>query len=408
LHSVSILVIFLQMSLFIIHYHEIGLKGGNRSFFESRLKNNLQRSLNAIKSAKITKKHDHFRVECLKHDAQAVKEKLQLVFGIEYFAEVTTVKPDLKSVIKESIGFLENELGHYQDVRNSAKKISFRVEVHRADKNFFMNSVDLAKAISAQILSQFQSLKVDLSGAQLVLRVVWGRDEVHLYLTKHPGSGGLPVGSAGKVVSLISSGFDSPVASWMMMRRGATVVFVHFHSYPAVGPESIENVKSIISVLNNFQFQSKLYLLPLLEYQKIVVAKAPAPLRVLLYRRMMIRLAERVLYREKAKALVTGESLGQVASQTLDNIHGVDILAHRPVFRPLIGINKQEIIRMAEKIGTAVISAQPYEECCSLYVPRSPVLSVKIEDLEKAEEYLQIDSCVEILWSKREVVNLQA
>ncbi len=317
--------------------------------------------------------------------------------------------PDFEAVAECAVRLVEEALRGVVG-EASGDGIPFRVLVNRKDKQFPMNSMQIAAEISGRILPRFKGedgkshrLKVDLSHPKIILNVTWDHDKVFLYANKEKGPGGLPVGSAGKVVALLSSGFDSPVASWMMMRRGAKLVFVHFHSYPAVGPESIENVEVIVKILNRHQFASFLYLIPLIEYQKEVVAKAPSSLFVLLYRRMMMRLAQRVMYREGGKALVTGESLSQVASQTLDNLHVVDVLAKRPVFRPLIGMNKEEIIQWAERIGTARISEQPYEECCSLYASRSPALSAKLEEIEAAEALLDVAGFEEKLWSAREV-----
>lgn len=383
----------------IIHYHEIALKGGNRSFFESKLKDNLMRVMKGVKGAKVQKKYDHFRV-VFEGDAEEVKARLLQVCGVENFSIVESVEVDLEKVGKRGIELVREELEEREG------KVKFRVTVHRSNKNFEMNSMELSKEISAQILPEFDALKVDLKHPEVVLYVDWGAKEVLLSVKKNPGLGGLPVGVSGKVVSLLSSGFDSPVSSFMMMRRGATVVPVHFHSYPSTGMESIDNVKAICEKLAKFQGAMKLYLIPLLDYQKAVVGKAPAALRVLLYRRMMIRLAQRVMKREKAKALITGESLAQVASQTLDNMNTVNVLAERPVLRPLIGMNKNEIIALAEKIGTAEISKQPYEDCCSLYIPKTPALAAHVSELEEAEKKLDIERFEQELWDEREVVKM--
>jgi len=316
------------------------------------------------------------------------------------FSWAKHVKPTMEAVAEAGVAMIGEALER-QDLAN-ADLVTFRVTVRRRDKSLDMNSMELAKEISGHVLPEFPNFKVKLKNPDVTLFVDWGKDKSFVYANKVNAVGGLPVGSSGKVVSLLSAGFDSPVASWMMMRRGATVVFVHFHSYPAVGHESVENVEEIVKILNRYQFESKLYLIPLIDYQKAVVAKTPAPLRVLLYRRMMIRLAERVRRFERAKALVTGESLGQVASQTLDNMNVVNRLAAWPVMRPLIGMNKREIIQMSERVGTAEISAQPYEDCCSLYVPKAPALAAKLDEIEAAEALLDVERFEDELWEKRE------
>ncbi len=383
------------MATAIVHYHEIALKGGNRSFFEAKLKENLGRVLEEV--AKVEKKYDHFRVHFEERDEEKVREKLGMVCGVENFSFVSSCETNFEEVVARGLEMVKAEVGERENV-------TFRVTVHRSDKDFEMNSMEIAKKISAGILPKVDSLRVDLKNATVVLYVDWGKSEVKLSVKKEAGLGGLPVGASGKVVSLISSGFDSPVASFMMMRRGATVCYVHFHSYPATGMESMENVKKIVERLNEFQGKSKLYMIPLIDFQKKVVKGAPAALRVLLYRRMMIRLAQRVQRREKAKALITGESLAQVASQTLENMNTVNALADRPVLRPLIGMNKNEIIKMAEQIGTAEISKQPYDDCCSLYIPKAPALAAHVSELEEAEKDLEIEQFEEELWKAREVV----
>lgn len=390
------------MPLFVIHYHEIALKGGNRSFFESVLKKNLSRAFEDFKDLKIEQKRDHFRVlSPHEEDEAAIAARLKEIFGVACFSRVEREITDFDAVAKHGIELIQKEL----DERSikAGGKVTFRVDVIRRNKAFSMNSIELEWELSSRILPAFTCLQVHLKKPQLTLYVDWGEKETILYLNKIPGLGGLPVGTSGKLVSLISSGFDSPVASFFMMRRGAKIVFVHFHSYPAVGPQSIENVEAIVKRLNRFQFESKLYLIPLIEYQKRVVADAPAPLRVVLYRRMMVRLAEKVMFYEGAKGLITGESLGQVASQTLDNLIVTNAVASRPIYRPLIGMNKDEIIRKAEKIGTAEISSQPYEDCCSLYVPKAPALSAKLPEVEEVEAKLDVERYAEELWGKKEI-----
>ncbi|MDP2624784.1 MAG: tRNA uracil 4-sulfurtransferase ThiI [Candidatus Peregrinibacteria bacterium] len=386
----------------VARYHEIALKGGNRSFFESRLHKNMERVLEGVDGARVVRERDQLIVHFDKEDDQEeVKIRLKKVFGIVHFFFVDSVKSEMSVVAKRSVELVKETLeglGLRED-----EMVTFRVVVNRRDKSLGKNSMQLARELAGLVLPELENLKVDLSRPRVKLYVDWAKDEVMIYANKIPGPGGLPVGTAGKVVSLLSSGFDSPVASWMLMRRGAKVIFVHFHSYPAVGHESIDNVERIVEILDQYQGHSKLYLIPLNEYQKFVVAKAPAPLRVLLYRRMMVRLAERVMRYESAKALVTGESLAQVASQTLDNLHVVDTLASRPVFRPLIGMDKQEIIEWSGVIGTEEISKQPYEDCCSLYVPKTPALAAKPYELEEAETNLEIEKFENLLWEQREV-----
>lgn len=403
--------------MFIIRYHEIALKGGNRPFFESQLKRNLEKSLSSLEGeqdpVKVVNTRDHLEVFCSEGQREEIGNRIRGTLGVANFSwveEIALAKgnpaEDFDLVQAHATRLIEEALAKEGFISETTvgEGVPFRVLVHRKDKQFPLNSMQIAREISGRVLPRFKGrLKVDLSHPKIVLYVTWDYGKVFLYVNKEKGPGGLPVGSAGKVVALLSSGFDSPVASWMMMRRGAKIVFVHFHSYPAVGPESIENVEKIVKILNRYQLASVLYLIPLIEYQKEVVAKAPSPLFVLLYRRMMMRLAQRVMFRETAKALITGESLSQVASQTLDNLNVVNAIAKRPVLRPLIGMNKDEIIEWAIRIGTAEVSAEPYDDCCSLYVSRSPALSAKLDEVEAAEALLDVADFESTLWAAREM-----
>ncbi len=220
----------------------------------------------------------------------------------------------------------------------------------------------------------------------------------------NPALGGLPSGTSGKILSLISSGFDSPVAAWHLMKRGARVDFIHFHSYPRTGKESINNVKNIVQILNRYQTASDLYLVPLLDIQREIFSKCEGKYRILLYRRFMMRIAERVASDIRAGALVTGESLGQVASQTLENIRVTDNSVSLPVFRPLIGMDKVEIINGAKKIGTYEISSQPYEDCCSLFTPRHPATKARLQDIEFEESKLDVKKLIQEAIKKIEKV----
>ena len=218
----------------------------------------------------------------------------------------------------------------------------------------------------------------------------------------------MPVGSSGKVVALLSAGFDSPIASYMMMKRGARVIFVHYHSYPYTSYDSIEQVKQIVKILSKYQFYSRLYIVPIAEAQRIIVLNAPVGLRTILYRRLMVKIAEVIAEKEKAEALVTGESLGQVASQTLRNIRVINQIASLPILRPLIGVDKEEIIQKAREIGTYEISSQPYDDCCSFLTGRHPETWANFEEIFEVEKKFTWNELVEMSLAKAEVENIYA
>jgi thiamine biosynthesis protein ThiI len=220
------------------------------------------------------------------------------------------------------------------------------------------------------------------------------RDRICFSFEKEPGPGGFPVGSSGRVLALLSGGIDSPVAAWRLMKRGCTVVFAHFHAFPLQDHTTIDKTRELARQLTRWQFRSRLLLVPFGTVQQTIVASAPAPLRVVLYRRFMVRIAEGLAARKKAKALVTGESVGQVASQTLDNMSVIDEAARGPVLRPLVGMDKEEITVQARRIGTFDISTLPDQDCCQLFVPRHPATAAKLEEVRAAEAALDVDGLV--------------
>ena len=227
--------------------------------------------------------------------------------------------------------------------------------------------------------------------------------EAYIYSEKLPAAGGLPSGISGKVISLISAGFDSPVASYQLLKRGAKVFYVHFHSVPYTSPQSVEQVEQLVNVLTQYQYESVLYLVPFAEIQQKIVLVADQKLRIILYRRMMMRIAEAIAQREKAQALVTGESLGQVASQTLRNISVIDEVATMPILRPLIGSDKEEIMNIAAKLGTYDISKEPYDDCCSFLSPRTPETWAKIEEVLEEEKKFEVENMVQESLTKMEM-----
>jgi thiamine biosynthesis protein ThiI len=253
-----------------------------------------------------------------------------------------------------------------------------------------LTSPEINRQLGAAV-KENSGARVDLSHAELTVFVEILPRDAFFGFHKIPGPGGLPVGASGRLVSLISGGIDSPVAAYRMMQRGCRLIFVHFHSAPYLDKTSQEKVRKLVSELTRHQFQSRLYLVPFGEIQRQIVAAVNRPLRVVLYRRMMLRIAEAVARGEKAKALVTGESLGQVASQTLENMAVIQQAAALPILRPLVGMDKQEIIDQSRRIGTFDISSMPDQDCCQLFVPKHPATKAKLREVEEAESSLEID-----------------
>lgn len=425
----------------IVHYHEIGLKGKNRNFFEKKLVSNIQKALASLDkfsvkriSGRIIVKYDSKKVSFSK-----IKTRLKKVFGIAYFADAWPSSQDLevlqKNVLKlisDKVALIQNrrQQGHHSKVsildqtqeisqknkrifrrfapsQDDAFKFTFKIETQRSKKTYPLTSPEINQKIGTFVLKNLKDVKVDLEKPDLTCFIEIVEKYAFIYFKKENGLGGLPVGVSGQVVSLISSGFDSPVASFKIMKRGVKVIFCHFHSYPQTNLESIVNVKKLVKILNQYQFSSSLYLIPFLEIQKEIVKKCHSDFYVVLYRRMMVRIGEKIAEKEKAKALITGDSLGQVASQTLENISVINQAIKLPILRPLIEFDKQEIISWAKKISTYKVSSQPYQDCCSLFIPRHPATKAKLADILKEEKKLDIEKLIKIALSKIELIKIK-
>ncbi|MBN2243672.1 MAG: tRNA 4-thiouridine(8) synthase ThiI [Acidobacteria bacterium] len=368
----------------IIHYHEINLKGNNRGWFEACLQNHVTSTLKGLKYRRVRKISGRLVVE-LDPDspADAIERRLAMVFGIANFVSAWEVEAGIEA-IERGLEFLI-ALGDFK---------SFKMDSRRGTKNFPLNSQQLNERLGA-FVQQKSMADVRLSNPDRTFFVEIVDDKAFLYLNKIPAAGGLPQGTGGKVLCLLSGGIDSPVAAYRMMRRGCRVLFIHFHSFPHTSAESQDKVRRILGILSRYQLESRLYLVPFADVQKEIVAYAPAPLRVVLYRRFMLRIAQVIAAREKAKALVTGDSLGQVASQTLENIQTISSVSAMPIFRPLIGSDKEEIIEIARKIETYDISIQADQDCCSLFVPRHPETMARLQQVEEAESGLDVTALVQ-------------
>jgi thiamine biosynthesis protein ThiI len=257
-----------------------------------------------------------------------------------------------------------------------------------------MRSGDVDRRLGAAV-QRATGARVDLTGFEVEVHVEVLRDRIHYSFERCPGAGGLAVGSSGRVMALLSGGIDSPVAAWRLMKRGCNVVAAHFHAFPLQDHTTIDKVSELARVLARYQFRTRLLLVPFATTQQTIVASCPAPLRVVLYRRFMVRIAEALAARNRAKALVTGESVGQVASQTIDNIAVIDDAATLPVLRPLIGMDKEEITRQARRIGTFDVSTLADQDCCQLFVPKSPATAATVEEVRAAEAALDVAGLVE-------------
>ena len=368
----------------VAHYHEINLKGKNRGWFENTLHQHLVSLLKDLTYESIQRFAGRL-ILALRPDSplEEITRRLKTVPGIANFAAAWEVPADFQA-IQSGLAELIPET-NFQ---------SFKIDARRGTKDFPMDSQQLNQQLGA-FVQGLTKAAVRMENPDAVFFVEVVRNRAFLYLSKIPGTGGLPSGTGGRVLCLLSGGIDSPVAAFRMLRRGCRVHFIHFHSFPHTTVESQEKVRRILQVLSRYQLESPLHLVPFAELQREIVAFAPPSLRVVLYRRFMMRIAQAVAQKEKAGALVTGDSLGQVASQTLENIRTISDVATIPVFRPLIGDDKEEIVQIAREIGTYDISILADQDCCSLFIPRHPETMSSIEQAEQAELELDVPRLVQ-------------
>lgn len=365
-------------------YHEVALKGGNRGFFERTLLRNVRTALKGLPVAEVSlpaRVVVRFSEPVAWNDVRA---RLSTVFGLNGLIPVTlagTTYADLERWVDEHAGQLAGT--------------SFAVRCKRSDKRFPMTSMEVDRTLGARI-NVLTGMPVDLTAPDVELHVLLQNDGIYVYRHRVPGPGGLPVGTSGRVLVLLSGGIDSPVAAYLAMKRGTKAHYVHFHSAPYTTDASVRKVEEIARILNRHQGPSRLFVVPFGDCQREIVALAPEKLRVVLYRRAMLRVAERIARRTRCQAIVTGESLNQVASQTLENMAAIDRVAHLPVLRPVVGLDKQEIIAIAERVGTYELSILPHQDCCSFLQPQHPATRTTHRACEAAEAALDVDG-----WARR-------
>ncbi|HLN86188.1 MAG TPA: tRNA uracil 4-sulfurtransferase ThiI [Candidatus Limnocylindrales bacterium] len=363
----------------LIRYHEIALKKGNRPYFTELLKRNILAAVKDLGAKEIRSLTARLLLTFQNHvDSAVTIKRIGSVFGVANFSIVERTDRNIDALCNAILAALN---GNHFD--------SFRIETQRGDKNFPLTSPEINRLLGAAVKEK-TGARVDLTNAEFTITVEVLPHDAFFGFNKLPGAGGLPIGASGRVVALVSGGFDSPVAAYRMMQRGCRIIFVHFHSAPYQDKTSQEKVRELVSLLTRHQFQSRLYMVPFGEIQRQIVAAVARPLRVVLYRRMMLRIAEAIARKEKAKALVTGESLGQVASQTLDNMAVIQQAARLPILRPLVGMDKQEIVDQARRIGTFEISSVPDQDCCQLFVPKHPATKARFDEVEADEAKLNV------------------
>ena len=385
------------MTSLLVHYSEVALKGKNRTWFVRRLVRNIHAALGGLHVKEVRTPIGRIEIVLAQDEVlPEVIDRLKRVFGIANYAVATRAPADFEGLADAIVSRLPpKESAH-----------SFRVHVRRADQKYPVPSPDLARDLGSKVWYA-RGWQVDLENADLVISVEIVPGAAFVYMGREAGAGGLPTGTGGRLVALLSGGIDSPVAAWRMMRRGCYVSLVHFHSAPFLSNVSQEKARRLAEVLTRYQLRSRLYLVPFGELQRQITLSVPGDLRVVVYRRMMLRIAQRIAFDVRARALVTGDVVGQVASQTLDNMVAIDQASLVPIFRPLVGMDKEEIIATAQRLGTFDISIVPDQDSCTLFTPRHPETHAKRHQIDQAEFTLPVDTMVDSAVSNAVVEQLQ-
>ena len=366
---------------------EVVLKGQNRRSFEDRLVTNVRRRLKKCGSFQVYVRQSTIYAEPVNGscDMESAWQAARQVFGVVSVARAVPCEKTVPAIVETARTYLEEAF---------AQAKSFKVESKRADKNYPMNSIQVSQAVGGDLAELFPHVAVDVHNPELTVYVEIREKHAYVHAPAVPGAGGLPVGMGGHAVSLLSGGLDSPVSSWMMARRGVELEMVHFVSPPYTSQQAQDKVLELAQLLTAWCGRMLVHIVPFTEIQEEIRRKCPEEYFTLIMRRFMMRLAEAVAKRAGAKALITGESLGQVASQTMMALAATDDVASMPVLRPLIGMDKVEIIRISREIGTYETSILPYEDCCTVFTPRHPATRPNLEEVRKAEAALDVDGLV--------------
>ncbi len=382
-----------------VSFGELALKGLNRSFFEDKLIKRIRNVIRDIGKPYIYRDQGKLYIEANEGNIKQIIDKVKKVFGIVLVSECYRIEKDMDEMIKYSISEVEEAI-RKRDIK------TFKVECKRADKKFPMNSMEVARKIGHHILQSVDGISVDVHKPDLFVYVDI-RGKSYIYTEKLKAFGGLPVGTNGKGMLLLSGGIDSPVAGFMMAKRGLRLSAVHYHSYPFTSERAEEKVKSLAKILSNYCGSFKLYSVNILKIQKAINENCPEDEMTLLSRRFMMKIAEKIAIKNDVDALITGESMGQVASQTIKGLNVTNSAVNIPVFRPLIGMDKTEITEIANVIDTFETSILPYEDCCTVFLPKHPVTRPKLEDIENSESVLDVDSLINEAISEMEIIRIE-
>lgn len=385
--------------IILVKYGEIILKGGNRPVFERMLIKNIRESLKGFSDLKITVAQATVYIDAKKDDIDAVCEKLGRIFGIVSISRAGVCEKNIESIKSAAVDYLKDKL---------KSGMSFKVEAKRADKSFELTSIQIAQQVGGALHDSISGLVVDVHNPQVVVRAEVRDNAAYVYSTldKMSGRGGMPTGTGGLATLLLSGGIDSPVAGYMIAKRGVELNAVNFFSFPYTSDRAKEKVIELARILSGYATKLKLYVVPFTEIQLEIRDKCPEEHMTLIMRRFMMKISERVAKKTKSGALITGESVGQVASQTLAALNVTNSVCDMPVLRPLIGMDKEEIVERARDIGTFETSILPYEDCCTVFTPKHPTTKPKLEDIERTESVLDVEELIERAIEGIEVIEI--
>ncbi|KAK2242090.1 tRNA 4-thiouridine(8) synthase ThiI [Clostridioides difficile] len=387
-------------NILIVKYGEIGVKGKNRYIFENRLIRNIRNMLKPIGRFNVYKEYGRIYVDLEDYDYEEVIEEVRKVFGIVGVCPGVRAKKDYDTLKEIALKMLEEKI--------EAGYKTFKVESRRGDKSFGLTSQEMSMDIGGYLLSKVgDRINVDVRNPEVKIKCEYREFHTMVYSDTIPGYGGLPLGTNGRAMSLLSGGIDSPVATWMVAKRGMEVEAVHFHSYPFTSERSQEKVKDLAKILAKYCGRVRLHKVNILEIQKTIGENCNEEEATILSRRFMMRVAQRLSEKRHCDALITGESIGQVASQTIQGLTCTNAVVDLPVFRPLIAMDKSDIVDIAKKIGTFETSIVPEEDCCSVFSPRKPVTKPRLEKIEKSETALDIEKLVQDAIDKIEVEDIE-
>lgn len=389
-----------EQNIYIVRCGEVALKGMNKPYFEKTLVDRIRKKLKDMDGVEVTRREGLIFIRSdKKHDTETIIKNVSRVFGVASISPAVETESELNKIGEAAVEFMKKQIEE-RGVK------TFKVEAKRADKEFPVKSPEIARIIGAKILIGCKVLKVDVHDPECRLFIDLRKDRTYIYDEKVSGFGGLPLGTNGKGMVLLSGGIDSPVAAWMMAKRGMLLEAVHFHSYPYTSPRAQQKVEELAGIVASYSGRMRMHVINLLPIQEQIVMNCPEEETTILVRRFMMRIAEKIALKNKCMMLITGENLGQVASQTAEALVVTDACVSMPVMRPLIAMDKVDIMEKANEIGTYEKSIEPYEDCCTVFLPKHPTTKPKLTRIEASENRLDVEKLVADAIEKEQTITI--